>query len=48
MRRGVGLSSILIGADTGHTDSGVITISVAAAALHADEPDNHRFLTLET
>ena len=38
----------LISADTGHTDSSVITISVAPAALHADEPDNQRFLTLET
>lgn len=38
----------LISADTGHTDSSVITISVAPAALHADEPDNHRFSTVET
>lgn len=38
----------LISADTGHTDSLVITISVVLAALHADEPDNQRFLALET
>lgn len=41
-------SQHLISADTGHTDSSVITISGAPAALHADEPDNQRFSTLET
>lgn len=43
--RGVLSAQPLISGDTGHRDSSVITIP---AALHADEPDNQRFLTLET
>lgn len=34
----------LISTDTGHRDSSVITISVAPAALHADEPDDLKIL----